>query len=150
METYVMSMRDEGDSLYHAIVIAPDHTTARRLFAKRMLEEMERTLAWSNEKTLDDYAPTRALIDDWNTKGSANCSSCGSHVVRPMEDQEIAFMGISPILFSGKMYVCRSCGSTWISTGVYAPVRDSLEAQSIREIADLDEFEARSLKEEDE
>lgn len=145
MQTHVMSMPDEGNSVYHAVVIAPDHTTARRLFAKRMLAEYERNLLDSGDESLDEYAPERALVEDWTTEGSMNCTSCGAGSTRPLEPREMALIGMSPIVHAGKAHVCLLCASTWITGGAYAPLREQLEAEALEEVAGLDAFEARSL-----
>jgi len=145
METHVMSMRDEGDCVYHAVLIAPDHTTARRLLAKRMLSEYERSLCDSGDASLDEYAPASALDDDWRAEGSMNCPSCGAGSTRPLEPREMAMLGVSPIVFGGRAHVCLHCAATWISTGIYAPMREKLEAAAVEEISGLDAFEARSL-----
>lgn len=150
METHVMSMRDEGDRLYHAVVLAPDHATARRIFAKRMLEEYERTLSGSGEESLSDYAPEHAFEDDWRAEGSVNCTACGCGMTRPLENVELALLGISPIVHAGKGHVCLNCAATWITTGMLAPLREQLEQAAATEAAGLDAFERQSLEAEDE
>lgn len=146
MDTHVMSMRDEDDRLYHAVVIAPDHRTARRILAMRMLEEHERSLAGSREASLDDYAPEGALEDDWRAEDSVNCTACGDGRTRPLENIEMASMGIPPLVHAGKAHVCLNCAATWIATGTHAPLREELEARATDEIARLDRFERQSLQ----
>lgn len=147
METHIMAMRDESDRLYHGVVIAPDHQTARRLFAKQMLEEIDQSLGSCSEKSLDEYAPASALEQDWRAEGSQNCCSCGCGRTRPLENREMSVIGISPILYEGKAHVCLMCAATWISTGAYSPLREDLEREAEIEINSLDDFEAQSLEE---
>lgn len=145
MQTHVMSMK-EGDNLFGDVVVAPDHDTARRVFAKRMLEHFDRTLEDVACTSLDDYAPSHALDEDWNAERSITCASCGCGSTRPLENREMAEVGFSPLQHGTTAHVCTKCAATWVVGRTFAPLRERLEREAAEEIAGLDEFERVSLE----
>lgn len=145
MQTYVMSRRDGNDYVYDDVITAPDHQTATRLFAMRMLQENETDLIDEQSKSLAEYANQTSLDEDWTAGEGDKCPSCNSIHSKKMEAIQMASMGISPVDNADRAKVCGTCAYVWIAVGHLPELRKEIERETLREMENIDSFESKSL-----
>lgn len=147
MQIHVFTMRDSSDRSYHDVVLAPDSDIGRRMFARRMLDGREETLIGEGQDSLLEYASESGMDEEWTGGPGKCCSSCSSHDVSPMDNFQMAALGVSPVQFKGRVHLCGSCAHTWLDLGYDQETRALLEARAAEEMRTLDEYERRSLGE---
>lgn len=148
MKTFIHSRAYDDEGTYTNTVVAPDHETSLRMLAKEILDVNEWTLAGRGEKSLLEMSEDMKEIEDWTGHDGSGCCACASHDSIKLPTIDIVAMGIDA-RHEGRVHLCKSCGYAWMALGHHAETRRALESEAQKIVDLIDEYESKSLKEEE-